>query len=220
MAEALKTIRLGGILGKKFGRVHRFSIASPAEAVRALCSQFAGFQQFLTGAKDKGLAFVVLSGGRDLTPDELQYPCDDVRIVPVVIGSKQGGLFGIILGAVLIAASFWVPGLTPFVAQALFSTGISMILGGVVQLLSPAPKAGQNNKANNIPNYSFNGPVNTTAQGGNVPVLYGNLKVGSATISGGITTTDGVYVPTTGASGGGGTGSGGGGGGGFGDLGL
>ena len=216
MAEALKTIRLGGILGKKFGRVHRFSIASPAEAIRALCSQFAGFQQFLSNAKDKGLAFVVLSGDRDLTPDELQYPCDDVRIVPVVIGSKSGGLFNIIIGVVLIALAF-VPGLQ-FAAPYLLNAGISMIIGGVVQMLSPAPKAGQNNKANNIPNYSFNGSVNTTAQGGCVPVLYGNLKVGSAVISGGITTTDGVYVPTVGASGGSGTGSGGGGGGGFGDL--
>ena len=38
----------------------------------------------------------------------------------------------------------------------------------------------------NKPSYSFNGAVNTTAQGHPVPVGYGRLVVGSAVISAGI----------------------------------
>jgi len=32
--------------------------------------------------------------------------------------------------------------------------------------------------------YNFNGPVNVTAQGNPVPVLYGEMMVGSVTVSG------------------------------------
>ena len=38
--------------------------------------------------------------------------------------------------------------------------------------------------------YNFNGPVNTTAQGNPVPLLYGEMFVGSATISAGIYSED------------------------------
>ena len=38
--------------------------------------------------------------------------------------------------------------------------------------------------------HNFNGPVNTTAQGNPVPVIYGEMIVGSATISAGIYSED------------------------------
>ncbi|HCW20974.1 MAG TPA: phage tail protein, partial [Achromobacter sp.] len=40
--------------------------------------------------------------------------------------------------------------------------------------------------------YNFNGPVNTSAQGIPVPVLYGRMIVGSAVISAGIYAEDQV----------------------------
>ena len=43
---------------------------------------------------------------------------------------------------------------------------------------------------NNGASYNFNGPVNTTAQGNPVPLLYGELFVGSSTISAGIYSED------------------------------
>lgn len=69
--------------------------------------------------------------------------------------------------------------------------GIGIAAGGVIQMLSPQTKAlasqdGPNNKAS----YSFNGPVNTSAQGNPVPVLYGEMIVGSAVISAGIYAED------------------------------
>ena len=66
-----------------------------------------------------------------------------------------------------------------------------MMLGGVAQLLSPqqrglSAKDGPENGAS----YNFNGPVNTTAQGNPVPLLYGELIIGSATVSAGIYSQD------------------------------
>ena len=38
MIERIRTVRLYGWLGRAFGREHRLAVASPAEAVRALCA--------------------------------------------------------------------------------------------------------------------------------------------------------------------------------------
>lgn len=66
-----------------------------------------------------------------------------------------------------------------------------MAMGGVMQMLSPPPKGlGAQDSPNNRPSYSFNGPVNTNAQGNPVGLLYGELVVGSAVISAGIYAQD------------------------------
>ena len=85
--------------------------------------------------------------------------------------------------------------------QALISAGISMAVGGVIQMLSghPSTKTAQDDGSN--PSYSFNGAVNTTAQGHPVPVGYGgNLEVGSAVISAAITVGVAVSGTTSGST--------------------
>ena len=57
---ALKTIRLYGRLGAIFGRVHRYDVQSPAEAVKALSVTLEGFQQYLMSARRNGMVFTVL----------------------------------------------------------------------------------------------------------------------------------------------------------------
>ena len=65
-----------------------------------------------------------------------------------------------------------------------------MVLGGVVQLLSPQQSydSASSVSPENKPSYNFNGPVNTTAQGHPVPLCYGRMIVGSAVISAGLET--------------------------------
>jgi predicted phage tail protein len=60
-------------------------------------------------------------------------------------------------------------------------------LGGVAQMLAPQPASNEpSERPENQPSYTFNGAVNTTAQGQPVPLGYGRLVVGSAVISAGI----------------------------------
>ncbi len=107
----------------------------------------------------------------------------------MLTGSKRGGLFQIVLGAVLIAASF-VPGLSAF-APVLLHMGLAMVMGGVVQMLSPqATGLGTGDTGDNGASYNFNGAVNTQAQGNPVPLLYGRMIVGSSVISAGIYAED------------------------------
>ncbi len=104
-------------------------------------------------------------------------------------------MFQVILGAVLVVAgaaiSYFSAGSLSGIGVPMMQMGGAMMLGGVVQLLSPqqrslSAKDGPQNGAS----YNFNGPVNTSAQGNPVPVVYGELIVGSATISAGIYAED------------------------------
>ncbi len=192
MAERLRTVRLYGKLGARFGRKFRLAVSSPAEAVRALCAVLPGFQQYLARAKEGGMAFAVFVGKKNLTKDQMQDPPgqEDIRIAPVLMGSKRGGVLNIILGVVLIVVGAYTGN-----ANLVYS-GAVMAIGGVVEMLGPQPKGlGAQDSVENRPSYSMNGTVNTQAQGNPVPVAYGGhdtkgMLVGSAVISGGIMAED------------------------------
>jgi predicted phage tail protein len=199
MTDALRTVRLYGELAREFGPLHRLAIASPAEAVRALCAIFPGFERHLISSQDRGVAYRVVNA-RSVVADleHLHHPTGErgeVKIIPVLQGAKRGGLFQVILGVALIAASFFIPGTTAILGASLskiaFSVGTSLVLGGISQMLTPTPKTqGPQERPENRPSYQFNGPVNTTAQGQPVPIGYGRLIVGSAVISAGITAVE------------------------------
>lgn len=209
-------VKLYGRLGAKFGRNFNLAVSSAAEAVSALDNQLDGFGKYLTESKDKGLGYAVFYGKRNIGAEQLGDFCggDEIRIAPIALGHKNGGWIQVILGAVIFAAGlflYWAPG----VGFALMQLGAAMMLGGIVQLLTPVPKGtAASDKPENTPSAVFNGPINTQAQGHPVPVLYGRMKVGSKVLSAGITAVDQAIIPTGTAAAGGGAGSGGGGGGG------
>lgn len=203
MSEKLRDVRLYGKLGAQFGRVHRLAVANTAEAIRALCVVLPGFEQALVSSEERGIRYACFLGERNIGEDEIRVPPGDdvIRIAPILAGAKQGGLFQTLLGAALIVAAFYMPASIALplgakgaiAAPMMLSMGVSMALGGVVQMLSPqqrglSAKDGPDNGAS----YNFNGPVNTSAQGNPVPVLYGRMIVGSAVISAGIYAEDQV----------------------------
>ena len=191
--DSIRTIRLYGVLGATFGREFKLSVSSPKEAVRALCVILPGFERFLNTSKQRGLTYAVFSGKRNLNNDELvmDQSSADIRIAPVIVGSKRGGIFQTILGVALVAAAIWMPGVGITASNIMFQIGGAMALGGVVQMLSPqttglASKQSADNKAS----YAFGGVTNTTAQGNPVPLLYGRRRIGGAIISAGIYVED------------------------------
>ena len=202
---SLKTIRLYGEMGRLFGRVHKVFLSgnTTKEALQFLLASFPEMSAYLTQAKERGVGFSVFSGKRNLVRPELEMSTgsEDIRIAPMLFGSKKAGVFQIIVGVILVivgvlgsvfgeqfGGGVWGP--------IMWKMGISMILGGVIQLLTPVPKGkSAADSAANSPSYSFNGPVNTTAQGHPVPCIYGGpMKVGSAVISGGISVGDTAIV--------------------------
>ncbi|WP_115046995.1 tail assembly protein [Xanthomonas arboricola] len=190
----VRTVRLYGVLRAKFGKEFRLAVASAAEAIRALSVQLPGFQAFLMGAKDRGLTFAVFNGRRNLAEDQLHDPPGDdaIRIAPVLQGSKRGGVLQTIVGTVLVVAGAVLTAYgIGLIGIPLVNAGAAMVIGGVVQMLSPTQKGlGTQDSPDNRPSYAFNGPVNVQAQGNPVPLAYGRCWIGSAVISGGIFAED------------------------------
>lgn len=190
-------IELGGVLGKTFGKTHQRLVCTTSEAVRALCCTVPGFERFLNTSKSRGLTYAVFRGEKNIGVDDLDFPVtnDVIRIVPVVIGSKSGGLLQVIFGAVLVAAAF-ISGGTSLAAWGALETGLamtgaSMILGGVIQMLSPQPNGiAMKDQGENKPSYAFGAPTNTVSQGYPVPIGYGKRRIGGAVISAGIYVED------------------------------
>lgn len=192
--DELRTIRLYGKLGARFGRIHRLAIASTAEAVRALCVLLPGFEREMMTSGDRGIRYACFIGKSNIGKDELHLAGGgDIRIAPVTAGAKAG-LLQTIIGATLIVAGL-VIGPTTLVGAGLINAGIAMTAGGVLQMLSPQQRGtSAADSANNQASYNFNGAVNTTAQGNPVPLLYGRVIVGSAVISAGILSQDQAYA--------------------------
>ncbi|WBV23045.1 tail assembly protein [Pantoea piersonii] len=197
METFIRTIRLYGVLGATFGRVHRMAVETPQEALRALCVVIPGFERFLNTSKKRGLTYAIFSGKRNIGQDELlmDKSIEDIRIAPVIIGSKRGGLLQTILGAVLVVVGVVVTGFSygwaAPVGGALISAGAGLMVGGVIQMLSPqTPGLSSKQDADNQASYAFGSPTNTAAQGYPVPLLYGQRRIGGAIISAGIYVED------------------------------
>jgi predicted phage tail protein len=201
----LKTLILDGRMAKKFGRIHKFDVADLPEMLRAMCSQVRGFKRYLSEGHMHGIRFAFFNGKHNIGLDEFDMTngSEVYRIMAITEGSKRGGVLQIVIGAVALVAAFFTAGgslvalgmsaaAAAATTTALTGLGLSMMLGGVVQLLTPQPKynVGASSSTDNKPNYAFGAPVNTVAMGYPVPVLFGEREIGGAIISAGIFSSD------------------------------
>jgi len=217
----MREIKLYGALAKFVGE-RRFvaEISSAGEAVRMLLANFPGLEQHMA---DQHYKVIVDNYETDL--DGIHYPASQtIKIVPV-LGGAGGGVGKIVAGVALVAAAILLApagaavlgfagagggaltaaGFTLGVGAAnlVGAIGVSLILGGVAQLLSPTPQIGdfgpasigsskgrststQATELDPQESYSFSGIQNTSRQGTPVPVVYGETIVGSVVISAGI----------------------------------
>ena len=184
MSVELKTVKLYGHLGKKFGKSFQLAVSTPAEAIRALSVNIKGFKQYLT--KHSAPGYHIFTDKKDLAQDELNYKVssDIIKIIPVTAGS--GGILKVIVGVVLVVVGIVTQ--QPWITK----IGISMTISGIAEVLfaPPKPKSYNSEKPENSPSYVFNGPVNTISQGNPVSLCYGKVRVGSQVISAGLTSRE------------------------------
>lgn len=209
----LKTIKLYGILGQKFGREFKLDVANTREAMRALSVQIAGFEHFMLHAHEQGLRFAVFLKSKNssnkrgkkrpaiydhetkrlITGDnigeeqlDMNTEAEVIHIVPRVMGAGgNNGILQLVLGAILIAASF-IPGIGQAAQVALIGAGAGMAMGGVASMLMPKVDTTQDqNQDGNRANKGFGGAVTTVAQGNPVPILYGQREIGGFIVSAG-----------------------------------
>lgn len=181
----MRKIILYGVLGKIFGKVHRYKVGSPVEAVSALMANYPKFLFHLVGDGSPG--YRVKVDGKFVRDEDglIKYSeTGIIRIIPVVQGAGKGKSIGtIFLGITLAVLGFVTQ--QPWLIQ----MGASIALSGAASLLTQYSTIEESNEeVENRPNYSFNGIKNTLAQGNPVPVVYGEVFTGGHIISFGVHT--------------------------------
>lgn len=184
--EPMTIIKLSGSLARKYGRDHRRLITSGStwEAFKALKCTLPGFEEEIKRLERLGMRFAIFRNGQNVAESDFgRAGTRELRIVPVVSGSKRGGVLQTIVGAALLVASIWFPSLAP--------AGVALMAGGVIQLLSPqASGLSQSAAPENLPSYAFGSAKNTTASGNPVPICIGERRWGGAIISASIEAQD------------------------------
>jgi predicted phage tail protein len=192
----LRKIKLYGKLAKFIGkRTLQADVATAAEAVRFLVANWPEVEKHMADQH-----YRVSVGTYDLSLDEINDPAgqQSIKIVPVVAGAG-GAAAKIIIGVLLIAGAFFTGGATigllglaapVAVSTVMAGVGVTLVLGGVAQLISPVPKmpSGVESQQDPRKSYSFSGVQNTSRQGTPVSIVYGETLVGSVVISAGIDT--------------------------------
>lgn len=184
----LKTIKLYGILAKKFGKEFHLAVDNTREAMRALCVQVPGFEHFMLHAHEQGLEFAVFQDKQNISEAELDMSTSAkvIKVVPKVKGAGGNGVLQVILGAILVVVGYFTFGATSPYGVALIGAGIGTMVGGVAQMLMPQADTLQDeNQDGNKANKGFGSAVTTVAQGNPVPVLYGQREVGGFIASAG-----------------------------------
>lgn len=198
--ETIKRIKLSGSLGRRFGVFHELAVESYPEAIRALSVTLEGFKDYMQSEVGSRMRYAVFVDGKNVGQhDEKAWQCaKEIRIIPIPTGSKSGGLFQVVLGAVIMATAFFtgVASLAAMgaLASSAFMMGGAMVLGGVMQMISPQQGGvmRESQGAENKPSYAFGGAVNTTAAGYPIPIPYGYRTVGGAVWSAGSYSEDKV----------------------------
>lgn len=211
----MKTIKLVGDLGNRFGREFTLDVQTPAEAMRALILQMPEMRSYLMDSAEHGIAYrVITDDPNGLDEDGACLPFSKkVVFAPVPVG--KGAVGKIIAGVVLVGLAIF---LAPVGAAAatIFGTkfgalslgvgaiGLSFVFGGVADLLTPTPKvpnitsggftspgggiAKSPSTAENASSFSFDKSNVNSIQGDVVPILYGERIISSlAVISFGLT---------------------------------
>lgn len=181
-------ILLSGSAAQLFGREHFYQLSTGdvREAVKAIDVNHPGFAKYLTSAKEKGLEFAIYRNRKNVGEKELELGgTREIRIVPVICGSKRAGVLQTVIGAVLIVAGAYLK------QPALMQLGAATMVGGVIQMISPQAQGLKTSAApENTPGYAFGSARNTTASGNPVPLCIGERRWGGAIISCGIYAED------------------------------
>lgn len=161
-------------------------VSTPAEAIRALGTQFNLGKQVqvkLVGCDSEASIYSPIQ-------------THELHVVPDFTGGG-GGWVKILIGVVIIIAAIVITvasggTLSPLAAAAI-SFGVSLVLGGILELLTPAPKT--NTPTDNGAQGRYLGtPKNTTKIGTRIPIVLGRFPVYGHYISFGVASNPSAEV--------------------------
>lgn len=196
----LTKIYLEGALARNFGKEWELDINSAVEAIQLINANRPDFKKWV---RDNLKTYDMLQficeyhdgHFEEVTEETFFYQrhVKSIRIIPAVYGA--GRAFKIIAGIALIIIGAVCSCYSGGTSSGLSKLGLTMLAGACTALGSSLLMAGLMGKQKSNDNddgssYYFNGAVNTTSQGGAVPLVFGRCKVGSAVISSTINVSD------------------------------
>ena len=177
----LKTVKLYGDLADFVGwKEQKAEVKNPIEVMRFLRCNHPELETYMM---DK--YYGVDMGGYDATETDLLNPIkDEIKIIPVV----EGGFFFALLGAALFGAGKTFLA-SSFLGSIAVNLGIGLIIQDVTNYLTPKPKFGSSLEPEDATvNFAFSGVTNVSRAGVALPLVYGDIFVGSINVSNGIDT--------------------------------
>ena len=186
-------VQLGGPMAKHFGRHWHLKVRNTKQALDLIEANKPGFKAWMKRnikTYDSYHIQITNKQGHKWSVDESEYQMmgqsdyiAKIRITPVPRGSGGSafGWFQTVVGAALLVVSAVVmPALAPL--------GLSLMMGGISQIISPQATNESVRQADNSNSYYFDGPQNTENQGNPVHRIYGEeILVGSQVVSSSIT---------------------------------
>ena len=211
----MKVVKVYGALRKRLGQCRfEFDVATPAQAIKALCVNFPGLEKWFIDSEKDGVGYRVAVSKEKATEDNvapLLMPFSDKEvfsITPVIAGAGRGAsqiLAGLALITVAVlapvagfsgaAGGFTATGAGVTATGATFAAtaaafagnlGIYLTLQGIATALSPQPEPSSLDESVQLESFTFSNIVNTSRQGMACPIAYGRLFVGSAVLSSGL----------------------------------
>lgn len=170
----IKTIKLHGYMGKKYGKSVRLDGDNMFQLMSGLISRFG--QQFKEDVRVGAWHLIKgkLNSKQDIGEDELDVALnsDVVHLVPAVEGKSAG--VRIVLGIVLIAVGLYT-------GQGwLVQVGAALAIGGVVEVLTKPANANSSQNQTDNASHIYNSATNVTSQGGAIPLIYGRVRRASS----------------------------------------
>ena len=190
---------------KVYGKLRKFvgqsffdlEITSPKEAFSFLVNNFQGIKEHI-----KEQEYCIMAGDVRITEDLLDMQTQsEIKIIPVV----HGEFLNFILGAAAIFGGKAVAGATAGIlgakilgttvatlaGAALTSIGVNMVIGGVTDMLTPDVQQPQQSGMDQtdpqaLTSFNFTGLANVSKQGVPIPIVYGEVMVGSVIVSAGV----------------------------------
>tara|TARA_R100000278_G_scaffold1166_3_gene2437 strand:- start:214 stop:789 length:576 start_codon:yes stop_codon:yes gene_type:complete len=184
----MKKIRVYGRLRKFIGQAElEAEVSSPLEALSFLNCNFKGVEEHMAQQP-----YTIICGDITISEDLINLQTDsDIKIIPLVHGNFFSFFVGI--GLKIFAKKVVLPKLLTTIIS---TVATQMIFNGINNLLTPQR---QNNRsaASDMDrldpsafasNYSFTGLTNVSQAGVPVNLVFGEILVGSVTVSNGVDT--------------------------------
>ena len=196
----MTNVIIHGEFGEIYGTNHKFKVSKLLEITSALQANNPGVKNFLLSRFKEGLSYAFVD---PKNPDKKWETVDElssakapkeIHIVPTITGAF-----------VFTAIATIVVGMAGFVAGALGALGtalasggflanlaVGLLIQGVMALLFPVetPKPQTAESKVDMSSYIFTNLQNNAVQGFPIPLLYGELRVGSNVISTNVTSLD------------------------------